>query len=54
MYKCKLGMELHKDFGLPYENQISLLRETGFDGFLHIGKRAWMWLIWPPPPAGRA
>lgn len=33
MYKCKLGMELHKDLGLPYENQISLLRETGFDGF---------------------
>ena len=33
MYKCKLGMELHKDLGLPYDRQISLLRETGFEGF---------------------
>ena len=33
MYGCKLGMELHKDIGLPFPDQIRLLRQTGFEAF---------------------
>lgn len=33
MYGCRIGLELHKDVGIPLEDQIRLYKETGFEGF---------------------
>ena len=33
MYGCRLGMELHKDIGIPFDEQIRLFRQVGFEGF---------------------
>ena len=33
MYGCKIGLELHKDMGLPLDEQIRLYKKTGFEGF---------------------
>ncbi|MBE5782960.1 MAG: sugar phosphate isomerase/epimerase [Clostridiales bacterium] len=33
MYQAKLAMNISNQFGLPLEEQISVLREVGFDGF---------------------
>ena len=33
MYGCKIGLELHKDMGIPLTDQIRLYRQVGFEGF---------------------
>lgn len=33
MYGCKIGLELHKDMGIPFADQIRLYRQVGFEGF---------------------
>ena len=33
MYGCKIGLEIHKDIGLPLDEQIRLYKKTGFEGF---------------------
>jgi len=33
MYGCKIGLELHKDMGIPLADQIRLYRQVGFEGF---------------------
>ncbi len=33
MYKQKLSLALNSQFGIPFEEQIKLLKNTGFDGF---------------------
>lgn len=33
VYGCRLGMELHRDIGLPLTDQIRLLKAVGFEGF---------------------
>ena len=39
MYGCRLGLEVHADFGMPLDRQVGLFKEIGFDSFFTYWKR---------------
>ena len=35
MYNLKLGMSINAQFGISFEDQLRLLKQTGFESFFH-------------------
>ena len=35
MYNLKLGMSINAQFGISFEDQLHLLKQTGFESFFH-------------------